>query len=85
MIKILEYIKYIINNKLNVLLMLDIRSNCCFFMYNYLLVLFSSLKFYYYHYNIILSNSSKLYKNNFFKNEILLKKSLNLNFIFKNY
>ena len=54
-------------------------------MNKFLSVLFLSLKFYYYNYNIILYNSSKLYNNNFFTNEILLKKSLNLNFIFKNY
>lgn len=54
-------------------------------MPKFLLTLFASLKFYYYHYNIILLNSTRLYENNFFKNSLLINKSLNINFFFKNY
>lgn len=49
-------------------------------MNNYLSILFLSLKFYYYYYNIILYNSKRVYLNNFFKNNVFVKKSLNLNF-----
>jgi hypothetical protein len=48
-------------------------------------VLFSSLKFYYYYYNIILFNSKRVYCNKFYKNTIMLSKTINLNFFINKF